>query len=339
MPDSPTEVFRTHFHYLRAFATMCGHIHGRRLPHNMQVRASEIRASLVRFATAGPPDQELLKRSLHNAWGTELLLASSYEWLDDDDLIRINNCWAVIQAYYVHYHAVQALVVALGGSRPATHPATQTAFAQTWAGRRADMRPCTLGFGPRGAVNVPEGIQVDASIHPWSTVDNHTCWSLAAKALRTTRQEAIRERKSARREEKRRAVQRAWRTEEAERLSRGRRARREPRFGLPQLTAAERQHAERSVRVHTVMDYLYRLRVKANYLDSTVFTEGPDDEEVSRRVLQELKDISANTLLVHELHIRSVVGEVIDSIADEWLENRANPPNVGLLLRREHWST
>lgn len=94
---------------------------------------------------------------------------------------------------------------------------------------------------------------------------------------------------------------------------------------------------ERSVRPHTIIDYLCRLRVKANYLDSTVFTEGPDDVEVSRRVLEELKDISANTLLVDELHIRSLVQGKLDSIADEWLESRASPPNVGLLLRREHW--
>lgn len=71
---------------------MCGHIYGATLPGIVQARGPAIKASLVPFSPTSAPDDALLRRSLYNAWGTELLLASSYEWLDDDDLIRINNC-------------------------------------------------------------------------------------------------------------------------------------------------------------------------------------------------------------------------------------------------------
>lgn len=336
MPDDAGGTFLTHARYVRAFATMCGQAGSRQLPHNMQVRAQDVKSRLVMLTSVAPPDIDAVRRSLHNAWGTELLLASSYEWLEEDDLIRINNCWAVIQTYYVHYHAMQALRVALGHERPTSHPTTQNLFGDMWAGRSANFAPCTLGVGASGPVNVPQGVTIDPDIHPWANSDEESCWSLAALALKTTRADVVKEKKSARRETKRRARERTWRDEEAERIAKGRKARKEPTFSLPQLNEPEKRQIETSVRRFTIIDYLYRLRVKANYLDSTVFTEGPEDEETSRRVLKDLKDIAANSLLVHELHIRSLVPEV-DSIADDWLGARSNSPNVGLLLRRSHW--
>ena len=53
-----------------------------------------------------------VEASLRNAWGTELLLALGGSLGADDELIRLMNNWAVVQAYYCCYHGAQALLAA-----------------------------------------------------------------------------------------------------------------------------------------------------------------------------------------------------------------------------------
>jgi len=63
------------------------------------------------------------------------------------------------------------------------------------------------------------------------------------------------------------------------------------------------------VRSYTILDYLYRLRIKANYQDAGMFIDGPEDESASRRVHRDLVTIASCTLLVHECHIGGIVGK------------------------------
>jgi len=46
---------------------------------------------------------------------------------------------------------------------------------------------------------------------------------------------------------------------------------------LSRLTDQEKGQLVTKVRPHSMMDYLYRLRIKTNYLDSAMFTDGPSD--------------------------------------------------------------
>lgn len=313
---------------------MCGHIYG-----HVHWKVWEDLAGLVKTSRTytepvrGTPDLGALRRSLTNAWGTEFLLALNYRFAREDDLVRLTNAWAVVQAYYVHYHATHALLAARGRQRPPTHEKTQAVFADTWAGRRVFIPPCSFGVGPQGLSNAPPGIEIDPRLHSWSACDEITCWSLAAVALRTTRNEDVEKRKGAWRERKRRERRQAWQHEEQERLTQGARPRREPPDSLPRLTPDEHQVIERSVRTHTVMDYLYRLRVKANYLDASMFTEGPRDKDESRGLLQDLKDLAANVLLVHEMHVLAELGkERFLEVARGWASEREGP-RLGLLER------
>jgi len=81
------------------------------------------------------------------------------------------------------------------------------------------------------------------------------------------------------------------------------------------------------LREYSMLDYLYRLRIKANYEDAGMFTDGPDDDEVSKSVHADLVNIAAAAMLVHELHIRQLVGA---TVMKRWLEEwvKANP--IGL---------
>ncbi len=86
-----------------------------------------------------------------------------------------------------------------------------------------------------------------------------------------------------------------------------------------------------------LLDYLYRLRIKANYEDATVFIEGPEDEMSSVRVAQDLELVTAATLLAHELRIGRLVGrDTVLPIVDGWLKTSGVLGNtVALAARRE----
>jgi hypothetical protein len=326
--------FLSHRKYIRAFAVMCGHIYG----HPYERVWEDLAGLVASFPMPNPtpsPHMGGVARSLASAWGTEYLLALNYEFAREDDIVRLTNIWAVVQAYYVHYHSIHALLAARGRTPPASHAATQSTFVEAWAGRPRILPPCSFAFGRDGAINVPEGIAIDTHIHPWSRADESSCFSLAALALRTTREEDVQTRKRAKREEKRRERRRTWEREEQERIDRGRRARVQPAFPLPILTRDEHQRIERSLRPYTLMDYLYRLRVKSNYLDSTMFTDGPVEEEESFGLLQDLKDLAGNVLFIHELHIREAIGRAsFLELVRNWVSGREGP-RLGVMRRVE----
>jgi len=152
------------------------------------------------------PDRDQARASLSNAWGTELLLAFGHLMTRDDDLVRLMNNWAVVQAYYAAYHAAQAMIVALGRPRPESHPKTQTQFANLWAERDLFLPPWSFAACHDGWMNAPRAIE---DIHVWSGCDGNNCWDLAAKVMRTTRVEKLQAGERKARDQKRRKAQSA----------------------------------------------------------------------------------------------------------------------------------
>jgi hypothetical protein len=249
MPSDRQGRFRSHKHYVEALAW----IGGRTL---LISDANALEVLATRFAGSGgvhdkpPPtiDYSQVQRSLRNAWSTELLLALPGRWTEEDEFIRLANSWAVIQAYYVGYHATQAVVVAKGERRPTSHPKTQQLYASLWVDRPVELAPWSLGIGANGWKNRPDHVTIEPDVHPWSNCDDTTCWSLAAKVLKSTRDDAVRRSFSAKRDEGQRARRQAWTEEEALRVAAGRRPRKVPAFSRPQLTVAEKAACDRRVR-------------------------------------------------------------------------------------------
>src|SRR6266545_354372 len=107
--------FRSHANYLRALATLAGHT---TIPMATRTKAMAGQRAAVFASTSlhdrphGGPDLAGVRRSLANAWGTELLLGLSREYAVEDDLVRLANNWGAVQAYYVVYHAFQAYMLA-----------------------------------------------------------------------------------------------------------------------------------------------------------------------------------------------------------------------------------
>ena len=178
-------------------------------------------------------------------------------------------------------------------------------------------------------------MSIDESCSPWITCTQETAWSLFAKALRTTREDELKKAFGRRRDASKRARQQAWNSDELARLKADRGPRKQPKFPLPQLTDEEKREVDAKLRAYTLMDYLYRLRIKTQYMDSTMFTDGPeDDDKASQQVHEDLRLICAATGFLHELHIGHLLPPgCLIKWADDWTRSNA-PPDKPLGIRR-----
>ena len=206
-----------------------------------------------------------VRKCLHSAWGTEALLLMSGTVFREEEAIQLSNNWSAIQVYYVIYHSTQALHVAQGHPRPDSHPKTQNTFHNQWVSRPGFLHPWTFGYGSIGTVNCPANLNINVDIHPWSACEGENILSLYAKAIKTTRRDDLLEKNRIARERKKQALRRSWDEEENARIIQDRKPRKRPAFRLPQLTPGEKQRIDESTRAFTLIDYVYRLRVKTNY--------------------------------------------------------------------------
>lgn len=321
MGSDPKGSFKTHANYLRALAYLVQD--GPALfGFDYKDLADRVEACGVLAATPDSTgvDLEQVKRSLSNAWGTEYLMDVAESVVADDELVALSNNWGVVQGYYAGYHAVQALAVAKKFPRPDSHPKTQNQYHAFWTNRPIELAPWTLGAGNGAYCNVPCAHTVDEMLHPWSGCNRTTCWDLACKALRTTREDAVADALARKRDAKKRLRRQAWNKEERERLAKGRKPRKSgPPTALPHLTKKEKAQVFAGVREATFLDYLYRLRIKTNYVDSDMFTDGPEDGAESWQVRADVGLITAGTMLVHELTVGSLLGfpRLVDW-AEDW---------------------
>lgn len=337
--------FHTHANYLRAFARLAGVGVDEEGCQFLEGVAASVHTAYPAGAQARSViDIGGICDCLNRAWGTELILNLNRRFSGTEELLRLANSWGVVQAYYVGYGATQALVMAEGRPRPTRHPTTQKMAVDLWVSRAAPVSPWSFAVSSPadrnaasdGTLNGP-GRPLDAEVHGWSTCTPETCWDLAGKALRSTRQDAVEERLSQARKDRARERPKDWRRQERERGAAGRRPRKEPIWpAKARLTPTEAAAAEAAVRPYTVLDYLFRLRIKANYEDARMFTEGPQEEHESAAVARDLIDLTSATLLAHELRVGQMIGaDVLLDAADAWLK-RNSPPGrpLGLATRR-----
>jgi hypothetical protein len=131
------------------------------------------------------------------------------------------------------------------------------------------------------------------------------------------------------RERKTKKRRREWETEERGRVAAGRRPRTTPALTRANLTAEERAAVERRLRPYGLLDYLYRLRMRAQYEDATMFTDGPSDTSESVAVYKSLRRITSATLLLHEMWMAQLMGtDPLERLVEDWLaasDVAANP--------------
>ena len=331
MPDATEDSgsFRTHAGYLRSLKVLAygsGPV-GQNTLKGLRRRAMNVYVPHLARRTDAFDKQEMLSR-LHRAWATEALLGATIA-MSDADMTRLGLAWNAVQTYYACSNAAQALVIAEGGVAPASHPATQRQFVDRWAFRRFALEPWSTAIhesGYRqacsfGLLNGP-GRPIDSSVHSWSNATVDERWDIVAKSLRTTRENALSDRYKELRVRKQKSRERAWQGEENARLAAGRRARAKPTFPLPRLTTAEKAHARSGLRAYSMLDYLYRLRIKANYINDEMFMAGPDSDDEALEFALNLRAVAASTNLVHELRIGQTRGfGDLRRAMDKWLSS------------------
>jgi hypothetical protein len=309
-----TRSFRTHASYIRAFRELALGDSG--VPLEDAVAKLHVSAAPVLFEGArqtASRDHGELMACLRRAWATARLLEHTHSLAEDSEVIRLANSWGAVQAYYVLYGATQALLVAEGGTRPQSHEPTKRRYVDLWTLRSLHIAPWTLAASAPGArLTDADGIlggpgrHLDFELHPWVAWQGEQAWDIAAKALRGTRQLLIDDRLAKKRTEKLSARKKRWRHDQEARAASGRKPAPEPK--TVRLTAAERDTVASGVRPVTIADYLYRLRIKANYEDVTVFSDGPASDREATEVSADLVALASATLLVHELRIAAIIG-------------------------------
>jgi hypothetical protein len=339
MNGGPAERFLTHQNYIRAFACLAGWSDPDRDDQSVlaDVGARVVSSESYRTQQGRSRDLTRARASMTNAWSTEFLLAITPVLAPQDPVIRIANSWAVVQLYYALYHACQALTMAKGSHRSTSHEATRARYLELWvypSGAR-DLLPLSVAYGAKGPINVPAGSAIEP-IESWTACTRETCCSHLYKSLRKTREDMLGNRFGQMRVDKRRQRKRDWEDEERQRLVAGRKPRRKPTLAMrPTLSAEEKAQANGRLRAVSMLDYLYRLRVRSNYHDATMFTDRPQGDLISMRVHSDLVRLAAVALLIHELHMRQVVGSrEFGRWCDEWLETLGNRESVGLRSRR-----
>ncbi len=261
---SYAESFRTYANYVRALAELAGRSRFTIGPGALTALHTRIKEHQAPAPAGTHPDQTQARVSLNHAWGTELILNVTSRYAQEDELVGLSNTWIAVQVYYTLYHGTQALLAMHGYKRPEAHSKTQRMFSDLWVTKPNELAPWSLGVGPEGVLNGPVGRELDLGIHSWTGCNQENCWDLAAKALRTTRDDAVedslRKFREAKHKERRKLYQEKG------------------QVGLvprPHLSQAEKQKTVDNIRPYSMLDFLYRLRLKSNYEEAAVFVEGP----------------------------------------------------------------
>jgi hypothetical protein len=249
-------------------------MHGKAARH---VIASRGRVSALR--TLKPDD----KRRLRIAWQTELAARVS-DQLDDDILRRVSAQTLPVQAYYAVFNAGRAATAVRG-----TICNTHSALHRDYSAQRARHGYRSWGVALVGDPdNVPSCVLTPAIGTPLGfnlMEQSHSPNDYVFAALRMTR---------------------GWKVEtlRTEWLKSRKTKAGQPRKNLP---AAERSALVSQLRPTTLLDYLYELRVRANYQGVEEYGSDADDTAVGKfhRGLLHLADMG---LLHYEVDLAQTIG-------------------------------
>ena len=288
MLKNSRQVFRTHSNYIAAIRHIAsGGITDDSLNSLHKLAGKVYDSGCLKLEKVVEFDSGDVHHSLNNAWSVEALYKMENIFIDEDDLMRLSNNWCIVQAYYILYYSTQALAVAEGHNRPRTHAQVQKTFYKLWRDMPWLISPWCISFDEKGFHNLPAGVYADDHIHSWKKVDEDSALSLFCKALRTTREEYISEA----------FIKRRKRLAERKEVS------------TVKFTEEEKMQTTSRVRPTTLLSYMFRLKRKTNYEQSSILAIGPQNKFESEKLRDNLSFIIDSTLLVTEFIVSRLVGE------------------------------
>ncbi len=298
MSENSSQVFKTHSNYISAIRYIASGGILDNTEYALNLLASKVYDSgCLNFEIKKEIDKKEIHHTLNNAWGIEALFKTENVLINEDDLIRLSNNWCIVQTYCVLFYSTQALSITEGYTKPTTHPLIHRNYYLLWTKMPWLISPWCITYNENGFLNLQPDIEIDDHIHSWRKVDGETALSLYCKALRTTRDEFIEEALSKRRQ------------------------RRADEKGTSTIKLTDKQKRETNVRVRptSLITYLFRLKRRTSYEQSSALALGPENDYQSKELRDNLSFIIESTLLVSEFIISKIVGEdLYYSWCKEW---------------------
>jgi hypothetical protein len=244
----------------------------------------------IAIASTSPVNQIPLKRFLSIAWSTELVATINDK--QHPILLRVNNHWKPIQAYYAIYSLGEAVVYALENSSPESHAGCLTRLNNILV---SSIKVLPWGLAYSGTTRLgfsSHNFQVPTpTISPLQrrSIDNS---SMIATILKEEHRHRIEDWEPPRRQGKKLKLKKDY----------------DPGYT-------------------TIFNFLYRLRIKSNYKESEVFVVDAPDEKI-KSFNGNLSAIINNTAILLEIILIKRLGfEVFSSMADNFIkENMIDSP-------------
>jgi hypothetical protein len=253
---------------------------------------------------------------VHRAWSTEWLMQETLARIRPFDAQMHSSAapWVVVQAYYAVFSMTQALTRVLLGSRSFQHAEVRRQFHDAWRVDRLECPPWSSAIiaAPGDDLEayrlecVPEGVDPRRT-HAWTEWSRFDAWDVATMSLRTTLERELQARYAKRRSELRRA---------------------DGTKGVRSLSRQKKESVRAKMHPVTLLDFLHRLRVRANYEDAVVYERGWESLGASdvREFMVDLTRITSATLLASEMRLSSVSPPgLVPDLARKWLRFRDDP--------------
>lgn len=235
---------------------------------------------------------------LRIAWNTEFLLSIDH---GDPDIVRINNQWAPIQAYYATYSGLEAVAYAQDGHLPKSHSKTQRKCSDYFV--NLGISPWDKAFqgseGKSGSAHKPVNF-------PSSLVIPHNLQRSGVDPLGM--------------------IARCLKAEHSHRIDDKWKSKKESGCFKYQYKPGPT----------TLLHFLYRLRIKSNYQEIDAFvTQAPQNEILE--FAEALQALTSWSLALFEIVlIRRFGAQVVLDVAQDYLA--ANPSATKLSARLSEYA-
>jgi hypothetical protein len=309
------KAFSTYLYYARSLDHLICRYHGDSDEVDFRALARSIRSrpAFARIAQRRrSPD--LYGKQLKNAWLTEVALNIPVLFKSAPDQVPYFNHWATVMAYYVLHDAMRATIAVHDGrstermshasllNQVAAYVTNSSVFPLPWA------VTCT---GPERAykyTDKPDDAPTECGSLIGRFREEHA-WPSFCKALATTRRDEITD-----------AVRRWKKTNRRKNIGH-----------------SDRLLVGEAVKPTTFLNFLRRLRVRSNYVDSDAFAAALKREEDGADFNRSIRNIVAGSMMVCETLIVAMAGESDVRRFAEWTTSRVNAARLTVGKRMQFW--
>lgn len=287
--------FAVHRNYLGSIDLMAGVLYGhgedqaRRL-----VAAQRARPAFGRIQRRPFADVAELRRLLAISWASETQLRLA--GVGGDVFLRYSNAWAPVQAYYAVYMSLHAWFVTAGmGGLIEDHTRSLRSAVSHLVERGLLPHPFDLTctgcpeLGERQISGAPANAPLNAHFENLATPSIADFYPRIAKMLETTRDLRLER------------LNREWKK------SRGRMRMR--------MLAAQKRDVAANLHPTSLLDYLWRLRIRSNYGDVSAFLMGGVDDRSHAMFWEGLVTLASSLCLLTQSLIVARVGPAVYAAA------------------------